>query len=244
VPTPLRKLSRRARSRAHYEALRFTNRDVFDVIERVRAEHLTYLIPEALVDLAERVGEVERSGSSGVLVEAGCAFGGSAIVMAAAKSRERPLLVYDVFGPFPEPSERDEAYAHERWAAIESGEATWPGGRTFYAYVDDLLGEVRASFDRFGVPTEENHVELVKGLYEETLHVDRPVALAHIDCDWHESVRVCLERIVPRLEPGGVLVFDDYDSWEGCQQAVDEYFKGRPGFRYEWRTRLHVVREA
>ena len=52
----------------------------------------------------------------------------------------------------------------------------------------------------------------------------------------------CLERIAPRLVPGGRIVLDDYYKWSGCRTAVDEYFKDRDGFRFERRAKLHVVR--
>jgi hypothetical protein len=33
-----------------------------------------------------------------------------------------------------------------------------------------------------------------------------------------------MQHLYPRLAPGGVLIIDDYGHWEGCRQAVDEYF--------------------
>ena len=67
--------------------------------------------------------ELERDGLPGLLIEAGTARGGSAIVMAAAKAAERPMKVYDVFGMIPPPSERRTAPdVHERYAKIAAGE--------------------------------------------------------------------------------------------------------------------------
>ena len=72
---------------------------------------------------------------------------------------------------------------------------------------------------------------------------DEPVALAHIDGDWYNSVKVCLDRIAPRLVPGGVLVIDDYDAWSGCRKAVDEWFAGKDDrFEFVRRERLHIER--
>ena len=90
--------------------------------------------------------------------------------------------------------------------------------------------------------TVEHNVELVKGLFEDTIDIEQPVALAHLDGDWYDSTMVCLERIAPRLSPGGRLVVDDYYSWSGCQRAVDDYFKGRSEFCLLERAKLHVVR--
>ena len=216
---------------------------VVEAIEAVRAEKLTYLKTGMLEDLAAGVLRLERDGVGGLVVEAGAARGGSAIVLAAAKSPDRPMKVYDVFGMIPPPSDRDGADVHRRYETISAGGAKGPGGETYYGYRDDLYHEVEASFARHGVPVQEHDVELVRGLFEDTIRLDEPVALAHLDGDWYESTMTCLTRIVPLLVSGGRIVLDDYYTWSGCRRAVDEYFAGREGFRFEHRTRLHVVRD-
>lgn len=85
-------------------------------------------------------------------------------------------------------------------------------------------------------------MSLIEGLFEDTIRPSTPVALAHIDGDWYESVKVCLERIWPALPPGGVMVVDDYDAWSGCRTAVDEFLSGRPDCRVERWSRLHLIR--
>ena len=166
---------------------------VEQVVAAVDAEHLSYLGPNNLRTLAWAVTQLDANGVPGAILEAGTALGGSAIVMAAAKSAGRPLRAHDVFGMIPP-----------------------PGG--------------------------ENGIELVPGLFEDTIAVDSPVALAHLDGDWYDSTMVCLTRIVPHLSRGGRLVIDDYDSWSGCRTAIDEFFLNRPGFAYERRGRLHIVK--
>ena len=211
-------------------------------IAGVREESLTYLSPENLGVLASVVAEAERAARPGLIIEAGTALGGSAIVLGAAKSPERPMKVYDVFGMIPEPSEADGPDVHKRYERIKSGGAKGVGGKTYYGYRDDLMHEVTESFTRHGVPLAENNTELVKGLFQDTIDLDEPVAFAHLDGDWYESTMVCLERIAPLLVPGGRIVLDDYYAWSGCRTAVDEYFSGRAGFRLERRTKVHVVR--
>jgi asparagine synthase (glutamine-hydrolysing) len=215
---------------------------VEEVIARVREERLTYLKAPDLRALAADVLDVERAGLEGVIIEAGTALGGSAIVMAAAKAPERPMKVYDVFGMIPAPGIQDGADVHERYATIAAGEARGVGGETYYGYRDDLYGEVTASFARLGVPADVHTVELVQGLFEDTILLDGPVAFAHLDGDWYESTRTCLERIAPRLVPGGRIVLDDYYTWSGCRRAVDEYFTAHDGFRLEHGAKLRVVR--
>jgi hypothetical protein len=215
---------------------------VEQTISRAREEHLTYLAARHLRVLAAAVRDVDAAGVPGVIIEAGTARGGSAIVMAAAKAPARPMKVYDVFGMIPPPTARDGADVHERYDKIAVGEAKGVGGDTYYGYRDDLYDEVERSFARLGVPTGEHNVELIQGLFEDTIVLDEPVAFAHLDGDWYESTMTCLARIAPRLAPGGRIVLDDYYKWSGCRAAVDEYFKDRDGYRLEQRAKLHVIR--
>lgn len=216
--------------------------DVEAVLDRVVAERLTYLDRADLAALARVVRAADLAGLPGLVVEAGTALGGSAIAMAAAKSPERPMKVYDVFGMIPAPSERDGDDVHERYDTIVRGESRGVGGDVYYGYREDLLGEVTESFRRLGVEAVSHHVELVQGLFQDTIDLDEPVAFAHLDGDWYDSTMVCLERIAPLVVPGGRIVLDDYYYWSGCREAVHDYFASRDGFRLEHRARLHVVR--
>ncbi|MDP9219561.1 MAG: TylF/MycF family methyltransferase [Actinomycetota bacterium] len=212
-------------------------------VRAVRAEHLTFLTLPALRDLAVAVLDLDRNQTPGLIVEAGTALGGSAIVLATAKAPERRMKVYDVFGLIPEPSERDGADVHDRYQTIKAGEAKGFAGETYYGYRENLYDEVTQSFVRLGVPPAENEVELIQGLFQDTVNVEEPVALAHLDGDWYDSTMTCLERLTPQLVPGGRIVLDDYEMWSGCRAAVDDYFRNRiMDFRFERHQRLHVVR--
>jgi O-methyltransferase len=216
---------------------------VHPIIRRVKGQRLTYLPFDALNDLFDAAVAADQQRRTGIFLEAGCALGGSAIVLARAKDRARPLLVYDVFGMIPAPSEADDQDVHERYETISSGQATGLGGDTYYGYEPGLKAKVRENFERFRLPLEENAIRLVEGLFENTIVGDEPVALAHIDGDWYESVRTCVERIAPRLVPGGVMVIDDYFMWSGCRRAIDEFLARHPGgFRTTRRARLHIER--
>ena len=66
-------------------------------------------------------------------------------------------------------------------------------------------------------------MQLKRGLFEDTLHPTGPVALAHVDSDWYEPVRLCLSRIAPHVPQGGLIVLDDYHDYGGCRQAAAEF---------------------
>lgn len=89
---------------------------------------------------------------------------------------------------------------------------------------------------------ERLNVRLVPGPYDETLVPDGALALAHVDCGEYGPMRVLLERLAPRLVPGGHLIVDDYRTREECRQAVDDYFRGKGGFRLVRKSRLHVIK--
>jgi len=218
-----------------------------NIIDEVIERKFTYLERPALEDLQDAVKEIERKGVEGMLVETGCALGGSAIVITATKKKDRQFNVYDVFAMIPPPSEKDGKDVQERYKVIESGASTGIDGDEYYGYQKDLKTKVVQNFETLGYPIAKYNVHLVEGLYEDTLKFgsEEKIALAHIDCDWYDSVMVCLEEIVPKLSKGGILVIDDYYAWSGCQRAVDDYFADKKqDFDFSEGSRLQIRKRA
>jgi len=218
-----------------------------DIADRVIERKLTYLSRPKLRSLFEAVEAVKQAGVEGDFVEFGVALGGSAICIATQLDGSRRFLGYDVFGMIPPPSDRDGAGPNERYAVIKSGRSEGIGGAPYYGYVPDLLEAVRSNFSAFELPVDGNRIQLIQGRYEDSLgnHEVAPVAFAHVDCDWYESVRACLDYLKKQLSPGGVIVLDDYNDWEGCKTAVDEFCSENVDFKLS-RTKPHAVliREA
>lgn len=194
------------------------------MIRRVREKKLTYLSEKKINALVDIVFKAESNGIPGAMVEAGCALGGSGIAIATAKKTCRPLMIYDVFGMIPPPSERDGPDVHERYKTIACGKSQGIGGDEYYGYLTDLYERVAQNFEASGLDLDRNHISLIKGLIQETLHPDSAISLAHIDVDWYDPVMTCLSRIEPYMPVGGVFVLDDYQDWSGCHQATDEFF--------------------
>jgi asparagine synthase (glutamine-hydrolysing) len=143
----------------------------------------------------------------------------------------------------PPPGEGDGPDVHARWDEIAGGRSPGLRGGPYYGYLDGLLERTIATFARHGFDPAGDTISFVQGMVQDTLPEHGPVAVAHIDCDRYASVRVCLERIGPRLAPGGVMVIDDYDHKSGCRNAVDEYLAARPNeFRVVRKSRLQLVR--
>lgn len=234
------------RLRPSLRAFRTAHPELAAVARRVKERSLSYLSLRALIDLAEAALAAEAAAIPGVIVEAGCGPGGSAILLAASKARSRQLRVYDLFGTgFAEPGARDGDAARERAQLMRGRRLRGLGGNPHYSAHPDLKGAVLRALGEFGLNPAASEIRLIDGRFDETLVLDgQTVALAHIDCDWHDSVRCALERIEPCLAVGGRIVIDDYFSWPGCRAAVDEYFSGprRSRYRYCRQARLHLVR--
>ena len=72
-------------------------------------------------------------------------------------------------------------------------------------------------------------VHIIKGWFEETLPgtTVQTIALLHVDSDWYDSVRICLETFCDSVCPGGIIIVDDYGLWGGCRKALDEFLDAR-----------------
>ncbi len=81
----------------------------------------------------------------------------------------------------------------------------------------------------------KERVNFHRGWFNETFpKVDVPqVALAHVDCDFYDPTKLCLEKWYPALSPGGIMQFDDYNAFSGCRKAVDEFVAQHPGLKME-----------
>jgi len=126
---------------------------------------------------------------------------------------------------------KDDAKSKERYQVISSGQSIGIGGDGYYGYRDDLYESVSGTLARYGRPVDGRSVFLHKGLFAETWpRYARPqVAFAHIDCDWYDPVEFCLNAVLTRLAPGGIIALDDYHDYGGCRAATDEFLGAHPG---------------
>ena len=108
-----------------------------------------------------------------------------------------------------------------------AAEASETGRRqTAGQFSDTSLEQVK----RF-VGTDRN-VIYRRGRFPETA-LDLPVgtafSLVHFDADLYEPARSFCEFFYPRMTPGGVMIFHDYNSgFVGVRKAVDAFFMDKP----------------
>ncbi|NNE81324.1 MAG: hypothetical protein HKN18_13735 [Silicimonas sp.] len=96
-----------------------------------------------------------------------------------------------------------------------------------FTNADDVPARLNRFADAF-----EMKLDLHKGYFEHTLGgvSDRTFAFLHIDCDTYAGHIEVLDALYDRVVPGGIIVFDDYNTeeWPGATQAVDEFLADRP----------------
>ncbi|WP_432038862.1 TylF/MycF/NovP-related O-methyltransferase [Streptomyces cucumeris] len=206
--------------------------NVTETIAFLRSNSLTFSARPGKLEVVHTMADrVEAAGVPGVFLEAGVAMGGSAIVIARTKAPDRPLRLYDVFAMMPPPGDRDDAASHADHTALLEGVVGREADRVYLEHSGDLPAFTRENMRRVGIDPDREGIEFIKGLYEDTLRIDEPVAFAHVDCDWYDSVRLCTERIADRMSPGGIVLFDDYVVYDGCRRAVHEWLGRDDRFR-------------
>lgn len=157
------------------------------------------------------------TGLPGAVVEMGVYKGASLVRFATFRQIEenahsRPLIGFDAFGAFP----RQE---------IE-GEAD----KAFIDRFEDAGGEGISRADLEAILAEKGfaNVELVEGNIFETLppFVERrpalKIAMLHLDLDVYEPTAFSLDKLLPHMVSGGIVLFDDYGLVEGATRAADE----------------------
>jgi O-methyltransferase len=179
---------------------------------------------ERMYCLWQAVDHITAAGIPGDVVECGVWRGGSTMLAAMTLQRRgdttRRLWLYDTFAGMVEPGQHDRGRrgedAHQMWAEMRTGD------HNEWCY--SPLDEVQANMRRTGLAPER--FKFVMGKVEDTIPGELPkrIALLRLDTDWYESTRHELIHLFPLLEPGGVLIVDDYGDWEGARRAVDEYF--------------------
>lgn len=181
--------------------------------------------------LHEWLGVIKDTGGlPDAVLEVGCNLGGTAAVAARMMRRigdERDYICIDTFGGFiPAQFAADVALGNNA------------SNRDIFSANSTSL--VRSILTRHGAA----HVGLVQGdivtLPDEAL--PDQISAVLIDVDLAEPVRVALERVFPRLVPGGIILVDDCpENYAWQARKGYEAFMGLHGLDPEYRYGLGIV---
>ena len=98
------------------------------------------------------------------------------------------------------------------------------------------------AFRRTGLPKVRENVELNVGWFDDTLpgFMDDhpgPVAFVHADADLYSSTKTILDNVGPRLQPGSVIVFNEYfnyPNWRAHEYRAWQEFCAAHSVTYEY----------
>lgn len=192
------------------------------IIEAVKPYTMT--TPANVNALIEAVRYIVDNHIDGAIVECGVWKGGSSIAAALTLQElgidDRDIYLYDTFSGMPAPTDSDVSVsgikAESKFLETKTSDdsSTW---------VLSSLNEVKENFSITNYPKEKVH--FIKGKVEETIpdKIPQEIALLRLDTDWYKSTKHEMIYLFPLLKKNGILIIDDYGSWQGAKQAIDEY---------------------
>jgi O-methyltransferase len=152
------------------------------------------------------------TGIPGAIVECGTWRGGMIAGMADILGAGRCYYLFDSYEGLP-PAEEIDGAAALAWQRHTSG----PKYHNNCCASEDEARQVMSM-------SSATNYRLVKGWFDETLPCADvgPIALLRMDADWYGSTKAILDNLAARVVPGGLILVDDYYTWEGCARAVNE----------------------
>lgn len=157
----------------------------------------------------------------GAIVECGVFRGASLMRFAAFRDlfgqSGKRILGFDTFGAFPETEFEDDKRVRANFVGETGDGHSIPREQLEAALRHKQVG----------------NYELCQGNITETVprYVERnpelTISLLNLDVDIYEPSVTVLESLYPRISKNGILILDDYNSFPGETQAVNEYFEGR-----------------
>lgn len=185
-----------------------------------------------LSNILESIDYVEKNKIPGDYVECGVWRGGSvalsAIYMDLICVTGRSLHLFDAFGDICEPDHNiDGDRAIREVGGIENAQGRLQDSGLYknmglgISHVD----EVKKLFKN--IDFKGGSVNFHEGWFQETAPLAKlsikEISILRLDGDWYESTKVCLDNLYSLVSKGGIIIVDDYDAYDGCKKAVDEF---------------------
>lgn len=150
---------------------------------------------------------------SGDVAECGTYNGGGAyLLLRWCKEEKKKLYIFDSFEGLSEPDAKHDDAEYWHRGSLNANEDT----------VKRTLAELDA----------EDVYKLYKGWIPERFKEveERRFSFVHIDVDLYQPTRDSIRFFYPRVNPGGIIVCDDYGSGlcPGATEAIDLYLRDKP----------------
>jgi len=200
---------RPSRQRKSYPEIR--DEEFWHLYDKAKAYSMIHV--PGFFNIYQSMQYLKASSIQGALVECGCFLGGSSIFIELCADQmgmaDWPIVVFDTFAGFP-----PDSYDTRRGERVK--------GPSYKSFREAVMANFREALGR------ESRAQFIEGDVVQTLPQTKtgPVALMRLDTDFYPSTKAEMDVLYPRLCRGGVLIVDDYGTYEGSRKAVDEYFAG------------------
>jgi hypothetical protein len=130
---------------------------------------------------------------------------------------DKKLIGFDSFGRFPETNYEPDKVLRENFIS-DAGTQSISKDQLQQVLLHKNCG---------------NNTDLIQGDITETVpeYVKNKnglkISLLNLDVDIYEPTVTILEYLFPLIEPGGIMILDDYGEFPGETNAVDEYLQGK-----------------
>jgi O-methyltransferase len=149
---------------------------------------------------------------AGAVVECGTWRGGM-IAGIAELLGDRSYYLFDSFEGLPGAKQIDGQAA-----------LAWQSNTNSPFYYDNCTADEASAKEAMSLSGSKNYF-ITKGWFQDTLkEFDQDIAILRLDADWYDSTMECLTYLYPKVVEGGVVIIDDYHTWDGCTRAVYDYF--------------------
>ncbi len=159
-----------------------------------------------------------RKHVSGCVIECGVWRGGMSAGMAEVLGPNREYFLFDSFEGLPTPTSEDGASAKAWQQDTESPQ--------FY---DNCRAPIESAQRAMALSGAPNH-KIIKGWFDQTVVgfvPPSPIAVLRLDGDWYDSTMIVLESLYQHMARDGIIIVDDYYTWDGCSRAVHDFLSKR-----------------
>ena len=148
----------------------------------------------------------------GDVIECGVWRGGMIAGIAEFWGKQRNYYLFDSFEGLPDAQEIDGEAAKQ-----------YQRDTTSDSYYNNCAAEI--DFAETAMQKTNTNYIITKGWFKDSLKDFKPpkIALLRLDGDWYDSTMECLVYLYPFVVKGGLIIIDDYFTWDGCSRAVHDY---------------------
>ena len=201
----------------------------------VSREHLNYL--------SKLVNKINIENISGSIVECGVWKGGSimfCINQQKLHNMDRDFYLFDTFDGLTEPCEKDGEDVIKAFREISNNNKSdkvkfksdlWHNENKWcYASLEIVKHNVSK------IDYDSKKINFIKGDVCKTLldqkNIPNKISILRLDTDFYESTKTELEVLFPKVCINGIIIVDDYNTWQGSRKATDEFLESNKG-KYE-----------